>query len=74
MNTQNVNAINQKHQRKVTAFIRWNAKYDSLVNEGKDETRAAENAYNKALEYWSELPKREQKNIEKHIEYVKESY
>jgi hypothetical protein len=74
MNTKNVKAINSKHQRNVTAFISWNEKYDLLIDGGKDETKASEKAYSKALDLWDALPKREQKNIEKHIDNVKGSY
>ncbi|AUR95959.1 hypothetical protein NVP1215B_041 [Vibrio phage 1.215.B._10N.222.54.F7] len=69
-----VTAITKKHQKNVNAFVAWNAKYDALVDQDKEETRAGENAYAKALDYWCELPKREQANIAKQIPNVKGCY
>ena len=67
-------AINKKYQRKVNAFVNWNAKYDVLVNAEKEETTQGHNAYSKACDYFHQLPKREQANIEKHIPTVKGCY
>lgn len=72
--TLKVEAINKKHQRTVNVFVRANAKYDTLVNQEKEETAAGYNAYEKALDAWEELPKREQDNICKHIDGVRGSY
>lgn len=69
-----VTAMNPKHQRKVNAFIKWNAKYDDLVNKCLEDSNSAYNAYDNAQEIWCELPKREQSNIAKQIPHVKGCY
>jgi len=56
-------AINKAHQTTVNRFIKWNDKYDALVNAEKEESPAGERAYEKALDLWCELPKREQANL-----------
>ncbi|WP_112479551.1 hypothetical protein [Vibrio variabilis] len=63
-----VTATNKSHQAKVNRFIRWDEKYNALVDAEKDGTSAAWNAYDKAAECWEELPKRERTNIAKHID------
>ncbi|HDM8192307.1 TPA: hypothetical protein P0E30_003740 [Vibrio harveyi] len=69
-----VKALNKKHQRKVDTFLRHNAKYDDLVNKCMEDSDSAYNAYDKALDVWCELPKREQQNIAKQIPNVKGCY
>ncbi len=68
---QAVKAINKKHQKFVNAFLKWDAKYNSLVNHNDandiEGCRKQENAFSKALDNWEELPKREQSNISKII-------
>lgn len=56
-------AINPKHQKLVDKFLKANAKYDVLVNLGTEDSKAGDNAYNKAQEFYLELPKREQANL-----------
>lgn len=59
-------AINKKHQALINRFIKWDAKYNAIVNASDgDEGRAGEKAYNKAADIWHALPKREQANINK---------
>ena len=72
MNT--VTAINKKYQKNVNAFVRWNAKYDALVDAGKDETQQSETAYEKAFSIYNDLPKRERANINKNVPHVKGTY
>lgn len=69
-----ITAINKTHQKTVNKFVKFNAKYDALVDAGRDETAQAANSYEKALDSWSELPKREQANIVKQIPNVKGCY
>ena len=62
-------AINKKHQAAVNRFISWAAKYDLIVDQTDDSgSLKQERAFDKACDYWNELPKREQKNISKQIE------
>lgn len=64
-------AINSKHQKTVNKFLSWNAKYDAIVDATEDNGgRKQENAYNKASEFFSELPKREQKNLARFVDTV----
>ncbi len=74
MDSVNSVAINPKYQTKVNAFVRWNEKYDALVDSSKEESKAGDNAYEKAKDNWDLLPKREQANIAKHIEHVQDGY
>lgn len=69
-----IQAITKKHQKTVNKFVKFNAKYDALVDAGRDETTAAANSYEKAFDAWCELPKREQANIVKQIPNVKGCY
>lgn len=69
-----IQAITKKHQKNVNAFVKYNAKYDALVDDGRDETTQAANSYEKALDAWCDLPKREQANIIKLIPNVKGCY
>ena len=62
-----VKAVNPTHQKSVNLFIKLNAKYDSIVNSGLDETRAGDVAFDKAHDAWLNLPKREQKNISRQV-------
>ncbi len=64
-----VTAINPKYQSTVNRFILWDSKYSAIVDATEDNGGAKqENAYDKALTIWLELPKREQKNISKTID------
>ena len=70
-------AITKKNQALVNKAVSWLQKYDSLndlrsiaedndnYKELKKLDRACENAYDKYLEYSSQLPKREVERIEK---------
>ena len=61
-------ALNKKWQATVNRFIKWDKKYNDLVNLDDDKNdRKQENAFNKAAENFNELPKREVRNISKHI-------
>lgn len=62
-----VTAINPKHQPKVTRLVHANQRYNSLVNEGREETPAGEKVFDNLYELWSDLPVREIENIEKSI-------
>lgn len=75
MSNLTIKSINKKYQVTVNRFLKWDAKYEAIVNEndilegdGK-LTEARENkqaaAYDKASIYFDELPKREQKNLGK---------
>lgn len=59
-------AINKKHQKNVNGFIKWDTKYNNLVNQEKNSTRSSEIAYDKASCYLDELPKRERTNLNQH--------
>lgn len=77
--TTQVKAINKKHQSLVNRAIKYDALYERLnyLRENADNAddeklyrkydRMATNAYDKFLDAMWQLPKREQKNIEKHI-------
>ena len=70
-----VRAINQQHQAAVSSFVYWDTKYNDLVDLDDDKNeRKQEKAYNKAYELYSELPAREQKQLNKLVcgaEYYK---
>ncbi len=64
-------AINKKYQSAINRFIKWNSKYEHLVDTTEDNGGLAqERAYDKASELFNELPKREQKNLAKHIDTI----
>ena len=61
-------AINKKYQTTINRFIRWDKKYNAIVEETDDSCEGKQGlAYDKAHEYFHELPKREQKNLSKHF-------
>lgn len=58
-------AINPKYQRNVTRYFNFDRQYNELVNQELDETPKGEKLFERCLDIWSELPKREQANISK---------
>lgn len=63
-----IQAINPKYQSIINRFIRWDRKYQHIVDTTDDNGGLAqERAYNKAYELFNDLPKREQKNLSKHF-------
>lgn len=58
-----VKAINRKHQAMVNRCVELNARYDKLVDNGKDETVRAMNVYSRLVDCMQSLPYREQKNL-----------
>jgi len=72
-------AINKKHQTKVNRAVYWITKYSHLNNlrdiadgngeekEYKKYDRLCARSFDKYLDYLYELPKREQKQIEKNF-------
>ena len=58
-------ALNKKYQTTVNRVVLWNNKYNTLVEQGREESQRGECAYDKLMSYWSELPKREQINLNK---------
>lgn len=63
---QAITAVKPKNQAKVTRFIKADASYDKLIDQGKDGSLQAERAYCKASDYFDELPLYERKNIKSH--------
>lgn len=57
-------AINKKYQKLVDRFLKADAAYNAIVDATEDNGGAKqERAYEKAQELYSQLPKREQKNL-----------
>lgn len=76
-------ALTAKNQKNVNGFVKANLNYDMLVNEAdcvrdlsEDQKgleaaeRKQESAYNKASEFWNELPMTEKKNLVKTHTYL----
>ena len=68
-----ITAINPKYQSMVKRFVKWDKKYNAIVDfnhaNDLDESNCPkqERAYEKAAEIFHDLPKREQANINKTI-------
>lgn len=58
-----IKSINSKHQATVDKFVKFDTKYNQLVDEGKEESKQGDNVYEKACELFSSLPKTEQNNL-----------
>ncbi len=70
-----VTAINPKYQHTIKRFLKWNAHYDSIVSETDDNGGTKqEKAYDRASEFWAEIPKSEQDNILKVCPDIKGGY
>lgn len=73
-------AVNERHQKTVDQFLKWNAKHDQQVNENHEngstyETRLKQSRYyGKARNLWIDLPKREQINIVRTYPELKDCY
>lgn len=69
-----VTAINSKYQSLINRFLKWNHNYNQLVNlnhhRDRDTCPKQEKAYDKAMECWDQLPKREQQNVSKQVDTI----
>lgn len=69
MTTSTITAINKKYQVRINRFIKADIKYDAIVDSTDDNGGLKqERAYDKAAELFHDLPKREQKNLSKHMD------
>ncbi|PHS22014.1 MAG: hypothetical protein COA84_14120 [Robiginitomaculum sp.] len=63
-----ITAINPKYQALINRFIKWDKRYSDIVDATQDSMSAPQaNAYEKAACIFVDLPKREQKNIQRQI-------
>jgi len=63
-----ITALSKKHQKGVNRFIKYDAKYNELVDQEKDCTRPGEKAWDNAMDAWNHLPVVERRNVTSKID------